>query len=390
MNSQTCPLLRRWVLGVICILIYGCSNAIGYGTPLDEEIQRFEEFVDVYHLILKESLHEKNPDALIRSAMSGMMKGLDPYSEILTKDEYEMLEAQVLGKYPGVGINIQKDGKKYVITQIYRNSPAARSGLKMGDIILKIKNISLDHLSEHEIKRLIIGKVGSDLNISFVKPDKPEDIKSLVLKLDWIKTSAIDFFEFKPGIALFEVHQFQKDTPETLRRQLKQKQYKAVILDLRNNPGGLLISAVEVAELFVSAGKIVETRNRKNQVLAGYVSRRQKNNHQPLILVLINRFSASAAEIVAGAIKDRKAGILVGETSFGKGVIQSIFPVGDRLFVKLTTAKYYTPSGISFNRIGVSPEYVVKDSARFKKYGIHDKIYQKALDIIEYKKSIND
>lgn len=386
MNRRTHLFLKKWVAGGFCILIYQFAYLTGYGIGLNDEVQRFEELVDVYYLVLKESLHEKNPDVLIKSAISGMVKGLDAYSEILTKSEYEMLEAQVLGKYPGVGINIQKDGKKYVVTQVYRNSPAALSGLKTGDIILKIKNISLDHLSEQEIKHLIIGKVGSELAISFVRSEKVQDIQNLILKLDWIKTNSVDFFEFKPGIALFEVHQFQKDTPEAIRKHLNKKRYRAVILDLRNNPGGLLLSAVEVAELFVSAGKIVETRNRRNQLLQRYISRRDENDQHPFLVVLINRFSASASEIVAGAIKDRKAGILVGESSFGKGVIQSVFPIGDRLFVKLTTAKYYTPSGISFDQVGVRPQYYMKDSVSFKKYGIYDEIYRKALDIIRSRK----
>jgi carboxyl-terminal processing protease len=164
---------------------------------------------------------------------------------------------------------------------------------------------------------------------------------------------------------------------------MEQTGNKALILDLRNNPGGLLISAVEVAELFVDIGEIVQIRDRQNKVIERYIARESAVSDRPFLIVLINGFTASAAEIVAGVIRDRGIGLLIGERSYGKGVVQSVFPVGADLYVKITTAQYYTPSEIGFNGVGIEPDIPVHDSISASRYGQSDSVFQKAVEIAE-------
>ena len=181
------------------------------------------------------------------------------------------------------------------------------------------------------------------------------------------------------------IYQFIKRTPKEIRSHLSGRNLKAIILDLRNNPGGLLLSAVETAEQFISLGAIVETRTRDDKVIEKYVSHRVFDGARPFLVVLINRYSASAAEILAGALKDRKEGIIVGEKSFGKGVVQSIYPLDNDIFVKLTTARYFTPGGVSFHNKGIQPDIEVKDNFHVTRYDISDKIFQKALGLARKK-----
>ena len=367
-----------------CVLIMQfCYNI--RGNELDEEIRNFENFSNVYHLILREYIKETDRGTLINSAIMGMVKNLDPYSEVLTKEELDNLELTSIGKYAGIGINIQKKDDDFIVTQVYKSSPAEAAGLIPGDVIMKIDDIQLSGKSDAELHRLVQGKLGTRIKIYFYHSYEPEKVIDRSINRGWILTNSVDFHEQDEGIGVLRIYQFIKQTPKEIKSHLLGKKYRALILDLRNNPGGLLLSAVETAEIFLNIGLIVETRNRDNRVIEKYISNSVHEDPRPIIVVLINRYSASASEILAGALKDRKEGIVVGEKSFGKGVVQSVYPLDNEIFVKLTTARFYTPGGVSFHGKGILPDIMVPDNPNGSRYDKSDRIFQTALDLVRKK-----
>lgn len=380
--------LSALVMLSCCIVIMQLGNSV-FGNELDDEIKNFENLTNVYHLILREYIEERGRSSLIHSAIKGMVQDLDPFSEVLTKEELDDLELTSVGKYAGIGINVQAKDGVYIVTQVFKSSPAESAGLAAGDVVVKINDVQLAGISDIELQRLVQGKSGTTVGISYYHPHKPEDVIVKLVKRDWILTNSVEFHQLNRDVGVLRIYQFIKRTPEEIKHYLAGKKFRALILDLRNNPGGLLLSAVETAELFLDIGPIVETRNRNNQVIDKYISNRVHKEPKPHIIVLINRYSASASEILAGALKDRKEGIVVGEKSFGKGVVQSIYPLDNEIYVKLTTARFYTPAGISFHGNGILPDVEVTDTLESSRYDHSDKIFQKALDLIQKKTQIS-
>lgn len=350
---------------------------------LENEIKNLEEFSAVYNLIKDSYIKEKNSKELTRSAIQGMIRSLDPYCDVLTGQDLKKLELQSVGQYIGIGVLISKNEGRFIVTQVFKDSPAETAQIRIGDQITKIDAIDLTELKDEEIHTLLLGEAGTELEIEFVHNGQSNTNRRATLKRAMVKANSVDCYSTTAKIGVLTVHQFLKHTARELSECMTGKENKALILDLRNNPGGLLISAVEVAELFVDIGEIVQIRDRQNKVMERYIARDSAENGRPFLIVLINSYTASAAEIVAGAIRDRQAGVLVGERSYGKGVVQSVFPVGNDLYVKLTTAQYYTPSEIGFNEVGIEPDISVTDSIAINRYGPKDHVFQKAVEIIE-------
>gem|GEM_PF-2231799 len=388
---------RSYLKRFVRVFVTGlCKRAVffplmlGLATPgfcsienLDEEIQALESFSKAYHLIQSQYVEPRTTRQLIRYAIEGMVGRLDPYSAAFDREELKKVESQAIGKYAGIGISIQKHKGLYVVTQVIKGSPSEQAGIKPGDILVQLSGVTLGNQGENDLSRLVTGKIGMPLSVGFYHPEKPGDIITLSIVRALIKAPSIVSFEREPSTVVIQIQQFQKTTPDEVAAVLERKTYPAVILDLRNNPGGLFLAAVETAELFINGGDIVETRDRDNQLIERYVSRKFATRKTPVLIVMMNRYSASSSEIVAGAVKDRKVGLIVGEKSFGKGVVQTIFPLGNDLFVKLTTARYFTPSGVSFQDVGIEPDYPVEDTIGVMEYGPDDRMYRKSLDLID-------
>ncbi len=354
---------------------------------LDVEIQNMEKFSTVYQLIRHEYVKNKNSDELIRSAIEGMVKKLDPYSTVLSAEDLKKLELQSVGKYVGIGVTINQKNGRYIITQVYKGSPAKKAGLAPGDEISKINDVVLADINYQELRELLQGDIGSGMRISFRKSKNARTDQEVSLNRVLVKANSVECRRHSSAISVLAIHQFMKHTAQELKSCVKELRSSAVILDLRSNPGGLLISAVEVAELFLGIGEIVQIRDRENRVIERYVARESLPEDHPALYVLINSYSASASEILAGAIRDRGSGILIGERSFGKGVVQSVFPVGDNLYIKLTTAHYYTPSEIKFDGIGIKPDVEVNDGLAVIRYSKEDKVFLRAIELAEKKLS---
>ena len=372
---------RRIALFIVVLgtILPGFSRA----DSLDEEIEALQGFSQTYHLIQSQHLQPQDTQQLIRYAIEGMVSRLDPYSTVYDREELERFESHAVGKYAGIGISVQKAKGRYVVTQVINGSPAEQAGLVPGDILVQLDGVVLGSQRENDLSRLVKGKIGSPLSVGFYHPEKPDELINQSIVRELIKTTSVNFFERDPATVVIQIHQFQKSTPAEVESVLEKKDYRGVVLDLRNNPGGLFLAAVETAEMFIKSGDIVETRDRENKLIERYVSHKIDQQKPPTLIVLINRYSASSAEIVAGAIRDRDVGLIVGEKSFGKGVVQSIFPLGNGLFIKMTTARYLTPSGVSFHEIGIEPDHPVSDRFDITRYGLNDKIYTKALTLLD-------
>jgi carboxyl-terminal processing protease len=356
------------------------------GADLDEEIRRLESFSRGFHLIRHQYLEEVEILDLVRSAIEGMTNRLDRYSEILDREAMEALENQTLGTYTGIGVSMQKAQEHFMVFRVIPDSPAAAAGIEVGDVILEIDGRPVAGVDQEAIRRMIEGPAGTAIDVIFHRDRQPQQkLQRTIVRAD-IRAESSESFEVEPGILVIRIFQFQTQTRREIDRWLSGRNDRAIILDLRNNPGGLFLAAVETCERFLPVGPLVETRDRSGQVIERYVSRRPVDDKTPpLLAVLMNRYSASGAEIMAGAIQDRGIGVIVGEKSFGKGVVQSVYPLGNDLYLKMTTARYYTPSGRSFDAVGVEPDIEVSDRLGVMPYGADDALFKRALALMRTK-----
>jgi len=322
-------------------------------------------FSQVLQLIQEDYVQPVKPKKLIYGAINGMLNTLDPYSTLLTPDEYKELQIETKGSFTGIGIEITiRDGILTVVAPI-EDTPAWRAGIKPGDKILKINNKPTKGMSLMDAVKLLRGPKGTKVTITILRNDK--DIKVITLTRDVIPIKSVKYKMIAPGYAYIRITSFQESTPSELEKALnkleKKHKIKGLILDLRYNPGGLLSSAIKVADEFLSKGIIVSIKGREKNsemIFRAHPNPPGHKHHYP-IAIIINRGTASAAEILTGALKDNKRAIVVGEKSFGKGRVQSVIPLGEGYAVKLTTAFYYTPNGVCIDKIGIKPDIQVPD-----------------------------
>ena len=325
-------------------------------------------FTAVYSLVKQAYVDDVDDHRLLQAAIHGLLAGLDPHSEYLDKEQIDDLTEDTTGSYAGLGIEVlQVEGSLRVVAPI-DDSPAERAGVKAGDTIVRIdgKPVQSDDL-DGAIAQLR-GTPGSDVTLSVLheKQSVPVDLK---MKREVIRVASVRGNLLEPGYAYLRVSQFQADTGTQLRKRIERLQadnkspLRGAVLDLRSNPGGLLTSAVEVSDEFLDSGVIVTTRGRlKESDLSFRATPGDLLNGAPLV-VLVDNGTASAAEIVAGALKDNHRALLMGRRTFGKGSVQTVLPLDAEHAVKLTTARYYTPSGISIQAAGIQPDIALADLA---------------------------
>lgn len=334
------------------------ANSVADDLPL-EEIQTFAE---VFERIKRAYVEEVDDRTLLRNAMRGMLSELDPHSAYLDANEYQSLRESTQGEFGGIGIEVgTENGQLMVITPI-DDTPASRAGLLSRDIIIAIDGTPTDNLSLQEAVNLMRGEPGSQLRLSILRAgeDSPRD---LTLTREVIRSESVRHETLEPGYGYLRISQFQSRTPEQARRALermaREQPLEGLILDLRNNPGGVLQAAVGVADLFLDSGLIVYTEGRLSDTEMSFSASPDTPARDVPLVVLINSGSASAAEIVAGALQDQRRGVIMGTESFGKGSVQQIMPLGNGEGLKLTTALYYTPNGRSIQAQGIEPDVEV-------------------------------
>ncbi len=339
------------------------STALFSQEKKDETFKALRLFSQIYRLVEQNYVKEVNPKDLIIGAIDGMLSSLDPHSSLLKPDEFKELEVETKGSFSGIGIEITiKDDVLTVVAPI-EGTPAWKAGLKPGDRILKIDEKNTKGMKITDAVKLLRGPKGTTVKLTILRGDK--DVFEVTLIRDVIPIISVREKILEPGYGYVRISQFQEKTPEELRKALekleKETQLKGVIVDLRNNPGGLLNSAIEVADEFLEEGIIVSIKGRSlgNKMEYKAKSNSHDRKHKYPIAILINHGTASAAEIVTGALKDNKRAIVVGEKSFGKGSVQTVIPIEDNYAVRLTTALYYTPNGQSIHNIGISPDFSI-------------------------------
>ncbi len=362
---------RRVLTGVVtAVLVLGIAtitfSAKSVSVPADT-YEGLKIFADVLSIVQQDYTEKKDSKELIYNAIKGMLSKLDPHSSFMTPEEYKEMKIDTRGVFGGVGIQIGIKNKILTVIAPIEDTPAWKAGIKANDKIVKIEKKSTRGMTLDEAVRLMRGKKGAKVTIyimreGFTKP------KPFTIKRDIIKVKSVKFKMKENNIAYIRIVQFQENTSTEMRkafRKLKPQkgQLKGLILDLRNNPGGLLQEAVSVSNFFLKSGLIVYTKGRDGK--QGMVFKADSKGTQPdyPVIVLVNGGSASASEIVAGALQDHKRAVILGTGTFGKGSVQTIMPLGDGSALRLTTAKYYTPSGRSIQAKGIEPDIVVKVSS---------------------------
>lgn len=328
--------------------------------PLDE----LRIFTKVFDHIRQGYVEEITDRELLRYAIKGMLSELDPHSSYLDESSFDDLQTNTTGEFGGLGIEVgMENGFVKVISPI-DDTPASRAGVEAGDLIIKLGDKPVKGMTLNEAVELMRGPKGSDLVLTIVREGREQPFE-LTLTRDTIKVKSVRSRFIEPGYGYVRIAQFQVGTGADVREAIQQlkadgEELKGLILDLRNNPGGVLQASVEVADTFLNDGLIVYTEGRVKDADVRYsASAGDELNGLPIV-VLINDGSASASEIVAGALQDQRRAVVVGTDSFGKGSVQTVIPISDDRAIKLTTALYFTPSGRSIQAQGISPDIVVE------------------------------
>ncbi|MFA5388941.1 MAG: S41 family peptidase [Candidatus Omnitrophota bacterium] len=349
----------------------------------DDLYKELELFSDAVSLIRTDYVEDKKSKDLIYGALKGMLASLDPYSQFMDPDTYNEMKVETEGEFGGIGIEITlKDDLLTIISPI-DDTPAHKAGLKAGDRIVKIDGAITKDLTLIEAVKKLRGKPGTDVNIIILR-ETDKKLLEFTITRAIIKIASIKKAEMiESGIAYIRLAEFQENTPKDLSEALKKLEgegVKGLVLDLRNNPGGLLDVAVDVAGKFLEEGKVVvSTKGRIENQNMEFKSK-NKNDHLGYpIVVLINGGSASASEIVAGALQDHKRALLLGTKSFGKGSVQTVVPMSDGSALRLTTSKYFTPKGRSIHGEGIVPDIIVDYEERSQK----DKEIDKDVELLE-------
>ncbi|MGH7423833.1 MAG: S41 family peptidase, partial [Candidatus Methylomirabilales bacterium] len=324
-----------------------------------EELKTFSE---VLTQIQKHYVEEVKPKDLVQGAIRGMLATLDPHSAYMTPEMFKEIQVETKGEFGGVGIQIGiKDNRLAVIAPI-EGTPAQRAGVRAGDFITKVNEETTKDLTLMDAVQRMRGPKGTKVSLTIQRDGTPDPLV-FTLTRDIIKIESVKSKVLDNNIAYVRLTQFQESTARDLSRALKQfreQKLSSTILDLRNNPGGLLTSSVEVSEQFVGPGKLIVYIKGREGRKDEYVSRAKDQLEEYPMIVLVNEGSASASEIVAGALQDWGRAVVIGSTTFGKGSVQTILPLADGSGLRLTTALYYTPKGRSIQATGITPDIVVK------------------------------
>jgi len=344
---------------LVSFIIIFSPNA--YSNPSDKLYEKLDLFSDVLNTLKKEYVDEVEQSEVIDAAINGMLQSLDPYSGYMSPDSFRNMNDDTKGEFGGLGIEITMEGGLVKVITPIEGTPADKAGVEAGDFIIKIDNKQVKGMSLMDAVKLMRGKIGTSIEITVRRPEIDEDLKFKITRAI-IKIREVSS-EVKNNIGYIRLRAFNEQSHNQMIKQinkLNKNNLNGYILDLRNNPGGLLSQAIKITETFLDGGEIVSTRGRDKNDIKIYNAKKGDVLKKKPLIILINQGSASASEIVAGALKDHKRAILLGEKSFGKGSVQSIIPLKNRGGLRLTTAKYYLPSGESIHEKGVEPDITVK------------------------------
>ena len=328
--------------------------------------EKIDLFGEVLEKINKEYVDEINQSESMDSAINGLLQSLDPYSSYMSPEIYNEMQTETSGEFGGLGIEVSMESGVVKVISPIDDTPASKAGIKAGDYIVKINDTQVQGKSLTEAVELMRGPVGSSINLTIRRRGEKKALTfNIIREIIQIKSVKSDLLE--KNIGYIRLTSFNENSGKQIEREInkleKDKKVKAYILDLRNNPGGLLSQAIRISDFFLEDGEIVSTKSRKTSENRKWFAKKGDLTNGKTLVVLINYGSASASEIVAGALKDHKRAILIGENSFGKGSVQSIIPLKNEGAIRITVAKYYLPSGKSISQVGVSPDIEVDEDS---------------------------
>lgn len=367
---------RVWIISPIVILICALLGGI-YGPRVtaqtSSEDQQVQESLKAISKVLN-TVEENYADpidvekTIYSGAIPGMLRTLDPHSNFFDPKSFAQLREEQRGRYYGVGMTVTPREGKTIVLAPFPGSPAQKAGLRPGDIIVRVDDTSTEGKTTSEIADLLKGPRGTTVRVFVEREGHNEPVEFTIVRDEIPRFSIEHAFMVEPGIAYIRISSFMETTSRELREKLREfnpATLKGLILDLRNNPGGLLNEGVNVADMFLQRGQLIVSHHGKASPEKRYTAARGNRGFNFPLVVIINRFSASAAEIVTGAIQDHDRGLVVGESSFGKGLVQTVYPLSDQAGLALTTAKYYTPSGRliqrDYSKVSLYDYYYNKD-----------------------------
>ena len=348
------------------IYLFFCQKSFSENNDIYKKIDLFSE---VLEKISEEYVDDVDQSKSMDAAINGLLQSLDPYSAYMTPESFDSMQTETSGEFGGLGIEVGMEAGVVKVISPIDNTPASKAGLKAGDYIVKINNTQVQGKSLMEAVELMRGPVGSPIEITIRRRGEKKaltfKIIREVIEIQSVKSKIIE------NIGYIRLTQFNQNSSSQIKSKLKklnkEDKVKSFILDLRNNPGGLLSQAIKISDFFLDNGEIVSTKSRKSSENRKWFAKKGDFINGKTLVVLINYGSASASEIVAGALKDHKRAIIIGENSYGKGSVQSIIPLRNKGAIRLTISKYYLPSGQSISDVGVTPDILVaEESKEFK------------------------
>ena len=341
--------------------------SIELSTSSENEIyKKIDLFGEVLEKINKEYVDEVNPSESMDSAINGLLQSLDPYSAYMSPETFDEMQTETSGKFGGLGIEVSMESGVVKVISPIDDTPASKAGIKAGDYIIKINNTQVQGKSLSEAVDLMRGPVGSPIELTIRRRGEKKALTfNIVREIIQIRSVKSDLIE--NNIGYIRLTSFNENSSKQIEKEIKKlegnENINSYILDLRNNPGGLLSQAIKISDFFLDSGEIVSTKSRKTSENKKWFANKGDITNGKTLIVLINYGSASASEIVAGALKDHKRAIILGENSFGKGSVQSIIPLKNKGAIRLTVAKYYLPSGKSISEVGVLPDIEIDEES---------------------------
>lgn len=369
-------LKTRAILVVVVGTVLGLSLSFSGGlmasraAPGSEDLalQQARVIAEVMQRVKRDYVESIDDSVLLENAIRGMVGDLDPHSQYLNADEYRDIRISTTGSYTGIGIEVnEKDGVITIISPM-AGSPAARSGLRSGDEIVAVDDVAIEPGNLHETISRMRGRAGSKISLTVLRDDETIIHE---MRREVIRVASVHHELLGPAFGYIRVNQFSETTARELSRAIDSMQddndgmLEGLVLDLRNNPGGVLDAAVDVSDLFLDSGVIVSAEGRTADARFRRSAHRGDVLDGAEIIVLVNQGSASASEIVAGALQDHGRALIVGTVTFGKGLVQTVMPLSKGRAIKLTTSRYYTPSGDSIHETGITPDVYVEDAPGF-------------------------
>lgn len=359
---------QKMILIILLLIILTGLTSSGEGrknsASAKETYEELKIFTDVLNKVKKLYVEEVDTDELIQEAIKGMMKKLDPHSALLTPKAYQEMQVDTKGKFEGLGIVIAIKEEVLTVISPIDDTPAFKAGIKEGDKILKIDTESTKGITLMEAVGKLRGPKGTKVTITIMRDEFTEP-RDFSITRDVIKIPSIKSKLMEDGYGYIRITQYQERTNQDLIKALRELEsspggLKALVLDLRRNPGGLLEQAAKVADCFLDSGLIVSTKGRTSSSNLDFVAHRENSHSEYPMVVLVNKGTASGSEIVAGALQDNGRAVIMGTKTFGKGSVQTIFPLGEGLGLRLTTAKWYTPKGTSIHDEGITPDIIIE------------------------------